>query len=586
MLVGLVAFGLLAGGTLLGHDDGADDARPADHDGTGTFAEAPCGYRSSKDAVDAIGRAVALGQIEDPGSRPIPDIPPVTSAGIVEPNACLSKDHIFPYEDTEGLLYWVNFVPDHQIGAAFYLGILNDVSGIGDGLYDNHQNFGLAGERLQGYVMMWNVNSWQQGDESNADFTRLVLGQEFEHRFGMFLPDLLDGRRLQGNDGACGRGAHWNWKVDGQGSGMEMSEWVGDNPAVPAGLNISFNTDIPGSVFSYSDLYLMGYVSPEEMDAGNSELRYMETSNCSSDYSGNISHFSSVNIIGAAGPRIPDHIAEQRHYRTAWVMFHQPGDPPSEAELDRAAGIMQQHQIDWNVGTLGRGTMNNQLFNDCNCNSIADETDVAMGAPDTNGNNVPDECESCLDAEDLDADGVGDNCDNCPAVGNINQVDSDLDGVGDVCDNCPTVSNDQVDSDVDGVGDFCDNCVTMANPSQADLDQDGLGDVCDIFDNLIYVSLNQPDLVQWQNELGFTGWNLYRGDLRILREQGLYTQAPLSNPLAAQHCGLFQTQMADADVPPPGEGAFYLVSGMIGASEGSLGDDSDGVERPNANPCP
>ena len=38
----------------------------------------------------------------------------------------------------------------------------------------------------------------------------------------MFLPPLADGRSLQGTAG-CGRGSHWNWKVDGQASGMEIS---------------------------------------------------------------------------------------------------------------------------------------------------------------------------------------------------------------------------------------------------------------------------------------------------------------------------------------------------------------------------
>src|SRR5262249_39062479 len=135
--------------------------------------------------------------------------------------------------------FWTNFTTHHEIGAAFYMPIRNDVSGLGDPstvgtpIFDNHAAMGLAGQRIHGYVMMWNVDHtyWAPGPGSNADFTRLALGQEFEHRFACFLPPLLDGRILQGDDASCGRTFHWNWRADGQGSAMEISEWVGSAPA-------------------------------------------------------------------------------------------------------------------------------------------------------------------------------------------------------------------------------------------------------------------------------------------------------------------------------------------------------------------
>ena len=44
--------------------------------------------------------------------------------------------------------------------------------------------------------------------------------------------------------------------------------------------------------------------------------------------------------------------------------------------------------------------------------------------------------------------------------------------------------------------------------------------------------------------------------------------------------------MLDLDVPAPGEVAFNLVTGMAGGVESSLGTNSAGVPRVNANPCP
>ena len=373
----------------------------------GHASQAPrfeCGYRSPAYWMAEVRAAVARGEIPDPAKRKLPVIPkgnpgPESAAG------CLSRAHIFQYPDRNGLLlsnfsngqlvnfmvqaanalvaqhgdnfdfigYWTNFVPHHPIGTAFYKYIENDVRGIGDPstkgtpIFNLRPSLGLAGKRIEGFIMMWNINSnhWQPGSGPNASFTRLVLGQEFEHRFAMYLPNLRDGRRLQGGTRGCSRTYHWNWRVDGQGSCMEISEWVGSNPATLRGKVVTFNTDITGGIFSYTDLYLMGYVSPSEMDAGNSELRYMDTSTCGSQYFGKISRFSSADIIASAGPRIPDSTKAQKEFRTAWIMIHQPSRVPNTPELDKAVGILQQHEIDWRHSTLGRGTMDNSLFGTC-----------------------------------------------------------------------------------------------------------------------------------------------------------------------------------------------------------------------------
>jgi hypothetical protein len=187
------------------------------------------------------------------------------------------------------------------------------------------------------------------------------MGQEFEHRYALFLPPLATGEPLQGDDGACGRTFHWNWKIDGQGSAMEISEWVGTAPAVLAGSFVTYNTDIPGGLYSYTDLYLMGFVSPAAMDAGNSQLRSMQTSDCVNDYNGGIKPFASADLVAIAGPRVPAAAAEQHAYRTGWIMIHQPGSPPTAGQLTKAVGILNQQQADWSTSTLGLGSMDDTL---------------------------------------------------------------------------------------------------------------------------------------------------------------------------------------------------------------------------------
>ena len=407
--------------------------------------------------------AVDRGEIPDPANQPLPVLPPGQPRRAGAPS-CLTREHIFPFEDTNGVLltnftelqafvlllnatntllathgdnydfvgFWLNFAPHHTIGTAFYAAVQNDVSGIGLDIFDNHDQFGLAGKKLQGGVMMWNVNSsfWQPGDGPEADFTRLVLGQEFEHRWAMFLPGLLDGRVLQGDDNNCGRSAHWSRRADGQGSGMEMPEWVGSNPAIRDGATLAFNGD-NGGVFSYSDLYLMGFVSPEEMDAGNSELRFMDDSNCSSTYFGPISDFSSADVIASAGERVPSSKVSQKDFRTAWIMLHLPDAPPTDAELDKAVAILQQHVLDWQFGTLAQGTMDNSLFPDCNCNGVPDSDDIAGGeSDDLNGNGIPDECECPWDCGDGNGEvGINDFLALLAQWGTMGTCDFDTDGV-------------------------------------------------------------------------------------------------------------------------------------------------------------
>ena len=391
-------------------------ATPATGQRLGAVAgEFECGFKSAEYWRQEIHRAVAAGEIEDPARRPLPIVQPRQAQLAGGPQQCLTGAHIFAFEDTQQLLltnfsnaalldfmsqganallaahgdnfdfigFWVNFTPHHTVGAAFFSFVENDVSGIGLDIFDDRVAKGIAGDTIQGFVMMWNINSnfWQPGTGANANFTRLALAQEFEHRFALFLPPLADGRALQGNNGNCGRGFHWNWKTDGQGSGMEIREWVGSNPAQLVGGSITFNTDI-GGVFSYTDLYLMGYVSPLEMNFGNSELRYMNTSTCTSSYSGAISAFNSADIIATAGPRAPSWLLSQKDFRTGWVMIHLPGDPPSPQERSKAADILTQHMIDWDFSTLGRGSMDNSLFaDDCTCPWDLD-TDGTVAVPD------------------------------------------------------------------------------------------------------------------------------------------------------------------------------------------------------------
>jgi len=55
---------------------------------------------------------------------------------------------------------------------------------------------------------------------------------------------------------------------------------------------------------------------------------------------------------------------------------------------------------------------------------------------------------------------------------------------------------------------------------------------------------------------------------------------------AEQFCAENGGILFEPYTPAPGGIVFYLVTGISGAGESSLGTDSAGIPRPNDNPCP
>jgi glucose/arabinose dehydrogenase len=273
-----------------------------------------------------------------------------------------------------------------------------------------------------------------------------------------------------------------------------------------------------------------------------------------------------------------------------------PGLPASSCGSDNCPGTINPDQTDTDQDTVGDSCDACPLdpLNDIDGDRVCGDLDNCpdTGNPSQQDSDVDmlgDVCDDCpLDPlNDLDGDAHCADADNCPATPNADQANGDTDGLGDVCDNCPEIPNpSQADADGDDIGNACDNCPLADNPAQSDMDQDGQGDYCDMDDGVIYVVLRTPTQPTWNKETGYTSWNLYKGDLQVLRDTGAYTQDPGAVALAEQWCDLAANTVVDDAAQPSASLCFYLVTGVAAGVEGDLGYDSQGVPRPNFNPCP
>ncbi len=264
-----------------------------------------------------------------------------------------------------------------------------------------------------------------------------------------------------------------------------------------------------------------------------------------------------------------------------------PAPHPSEADLDADGWSSCQgdcDDLDAQVHPAAQESCNG-IDDDCNDAIDDDET-----GGDSDGDGIAQACDNCPQQvnplqTDTDQDGVGNSCDNCTFVANPDQLDPDGDLHGDLCDNCPTEFNpSQDDLDEDRSGDACDNCPFDPNPGQADLDADLEGNACDTDDGLILISFSDAATLDWQTDAPFASWNLYRGDLAVVRSDGTFSQVPGSTPEASQECELSAPFWFDSFAPGVNGVVFYLVTGLDAGAESGLG--FSGVVRGNDSPCP
>jgi hypothetical protein len=202
----------------------------------------------------------------------------------------------------------------------------------------------------------------------------------------------------------------------------------------------------------------------------------------------------------------------------------------------------------------------------------------------------------CDDADGTSNPGASEVCDgndnDCAGGVPLTEVDND----GDLYVECTPWVDTQGDQPTIVAGGDCDDTSSTVNPGATEICANGVDDDCDTMIDEAGCSPSTPfppesqitmegGSLTWTVVPGATSYHLYRGDLATLRARGAYTQDTATVPNANRFCWLTEVRLDDPFEPAVGETVFFLVTPDTGLAEGSLGRDSNGVERPNEHPC-
>lgn len=254
----------------------------------------------------------------------------------------------------------VLLVRDLGFFAAFYSPMANDVYGIG---YDDvvaAEVFDTSTNQLDGFIFMNYYGLWAASPEVG----RYVFGQEFMHRWGSFVnidKEGLDENALLGRDTA-----HWSYFLQTPNSPMEGNVWTDNGDG-------TWTTDNAGaSTYSDLDLYLMGFVGPE--DVGEQTLLAVDPAVASAAgieagstpeyldrYTGGGANvtlagtpvtFTVDDIIAAEGERVPSVADSPKSFRMAFLVLVLSEDRFDDDVIAEIDGIRQKWEADWEEDVL------------------------------------------------------------------------------------------------------------------------------------------------------------------------------------------------------------------------------------------
>jgi len=240
----------------------------------------------------------------------------------------------------------------------------NQIRGIGQAIYDSSSSYGSDGV-LEAIVQMGDVNKYDADIREPAFINEVlsplgILMHELAHRWLLFVHLANDG--LQ-SDALLGRGgAHWSFYSQSHASFLEGSE-IEDQ-----GEGRFMTLRVPTS-YNMQDLYLMGFATPDEVDAADQPF-YIEGVDADADTRapepdvfivGTRRDYSIDNIIAAEGPRVPAAADAPKKFQMAVVLLTRNGEEPSVAALAKAQKFSKQVAKEFKRQTLRRGKLSTKI---------------------------------------------------------------------------------------------------------------------------------------------------------------------------------------------------------------------------------
>lgn len=239
---------------------------------------------------------------------------------------------IYP-DEFDFVTVWTSFWDFGAEGLAYYVGIRQTDSGIGQPMTDNGWLWGSgAGGRLQGFLNMKAINLYGNIAEP-GNYVYPVMGQEMSHRWLAFMH--FETPSGQVSNAMLGRDAsHWSSLLQAYGSVQDGMFWQ-DNA------DGTFQAIGKMSGYSPLDLYGMGFLAPEEVPPWylitkatykGQQLNGHMQFDPGITIKGEKLEIGIEDVVAVHGARSPDHLESRKDFRMAVILVTEPGQEASQVE--------------------------------------------------------------------------------------------------------------------------------------------------------------------------------------------------------------------------------------------------------------
>lgn len=243
---------------------------------------------------------------------------------------------------------------------AYEVNVVQDVQGLGLGLWDYTKDFGSGG-RLRSITNMNRLAAYPADPFQNmlvTNNTMDVLAHEAGHRWLAYVANDSAGTAT---DSFLGAGfAHWNFYYDSDAALLGGNDWADNGDGTWTSVEATAR-------YGPLELYLMGYLPPDSV--GAQTVLYDATA-CLPPANYTKQHhpldgvtcevrpeaFTLADIVDANGPRVPDAAASPKTHRFAFVLVLANGTAPSALDLAKLGAIRAAWPAYFAAATGNRGT--------------------------------------------------------------------------------------------------------------------------------------------------------------------------------------------------------------------------------------